>query len=810
MRNPMNRRLTRELRGDIGKYLVIFLFIVMVISVVSSFLVSNAEVELKYYESMDVNFVEDGHVSFNTVPDEEMLKKIEGDIGVTFYRADYFEEDNDGATIKVYSLDGEVNIPEVTQGRLPVEADEIALDNVHAVIAGIEEGDVITLGDTALKVTGFMAVPNYSALFRDNGDLMFDSENFGLGVMTKEGFENFESNGRTVNYAWKYNTAPESDKDKSEASEKLLSTLRDEIIAYDTDIMMRSVQSELRSDITKSAMDEENIPDIVEFTSDNETSPNNAENLMNGESGSELLEITDYLPAYENKAINFAGEDMTGDKAAISVFLYIVVAVLAFIVAVTAVNTLTKESAVIGTLRAMGYTRGELVRHYILLPFLSFLTGMVVGNLLGYTVMREFMLGIYRSMYSFGITSATWNTPAFIKTTLIPGLIMLSINSVILIWKMRISPLSFLRKELSESKRRHAVRLSKGIPFKWRFRMRIILQNMSNYLIMAVGIIMAGAIIIFGLMFKPLLDTVAQRTEDTAICEYQYFLRQPVMIDKEGAEKFAGTSLETSVSGFKTDEVTVYGIIDESRFIKKDIPEGAVLISNGFMEKYGLGVGDKIELYDRYTDKDYEMTVAGKYDYEASLAVFMNLDEFNSMFDKAEDYYTGYFSDENIDDALGENIYMVIGKDDLGKTASQLWDSFAKMMGPVKWFGVIMFVLMVYLLSKQIIEKNQTSISMTKILGFGSAEIGSLYIVTTSIVAVLSLLIAVPLVDRLLKLIFKYYLYQRMSGYLPYNVSMDCYIKMIVLGVVSYLAVVILQLLKIRRIPKSDALKTVE
>ena len=35
MRNPLNKRLPRELKHDFGKYLVIFLFMVMMISLVS-------------------------------------------------------------------------------------------------------------------------------------------------------------------------------------------------------------------------------------------------------------------------------------------------------------------------------------------------------------------------------------------------------------------------------------------------------------------------------------------------------------------------------------------------------------------------------------------------------------------------------------------------------------------------------------------------------------------------------------------------------------------------------------------------------
>lgn len=41
MRNPLIKRLPRELKGDVGKYLVIFLFMTMLISLVSGFLVAD-------------------------------------------------------------------------------------------------------------------------------------------------------------------------------------------------------------------------------------------------------------------------------------------------------------------------------------------------------------------------------------------------------------------------------------------------------------------------------------------------------------------------------------------------------------------------------------------------------------------------------------------------------------------------------------------------------------------------------------------------------------------------------------------------
>lgn len=81
----------------------------------------------------------------------------------------------------------------------------------------------------------------------------------------------------------------------------------------------------------------------------------------------------------------------------------------------------------------------------------------------------------------------------------------------------------------------------------------------------------------------------------------------------------------------------------------------------------------------------------------------------------------------------------VITEDDLTKLSRQLTVSMGDFMVLFKYFGVTMFLLLMYLLSKQIIEKNAGSISMVKILGYSNGEIGGLYIVATTAAVVVSL-----------------------------------------------------------------------
>ena len=106
------------------------------------------------------------------------------------------------------------------------------------------------------------------------------------------------------------------------------------------------------------------------------------------------------------------------------VLLYIVMIIMAFVFGITTSNTILKEANVIGTLRASGYTKMELIRHYMTLPLLVSGVGAVLGNILGYTWMKDFCASLYYASYSLTTFHVLWNANAFLLTTMIPLIMM--------------------------------------------------------------------------------------------------------------------------------------------------------------------------------------------------------------------------------------------------------------------------------------------------------------------------------------------------------------------------------------------------
>lgn len=53
----------------------------------------------------------------------------------------------------------------------------------------------------------------------------------------------------------------------------------------------------------------------------------------------------------------------------------------------------------------------------------------------------------------------------------------------------------------------------------------MILQNKGSYLVLLVGILFANLLLMFGLMFTPLLEHYKGEVLDHQICKYQYVLK---------------------------------------------------------------------------------------------------------------------------------------------------------------------------------------------------------------------------------------------------------------------------------------------
>lgn len=751
MKNPLNRRLPRELKSEFGKYLVIFLFFIMVISLVSGFLVADTSLHKAYLDAFDKYNIEDGNFAYAEEASDDAIAAIEKDGKVKVYANFYKEEDTDDfeSTFRAFGERNDIDKVCLLDGDMPKADTDVAIDRLYAKNHDLEIGDKFGVAGKDLTISGIVALSDYSTLYQNASDMMFDNDKFGVGVMTDAGFAALRENHLHYNYSWSYDTAPEDDAEAKDMAEDLMPIL--------------------------------------------------AENGM----------LTNFLPEYLNQAIIFAGDDMGGDMSMILAFLYIVIVILAFVFSITISNNITKEANVIGTLRASGYSRGEMVRHYLIMPMLVLLVAAVVGNVLGYTWLEQIFANQYLASYGLTTYEVLLNPQAFVLTTVIPLILLFIINFVMLTVKMRISPLQFIRRDLSKRKKKKAFRLNTKIPIMRRFQMRVIFQNFPNHVMIFFGVFFANFILMFGMILQPMLVHYQNIITDNVLSAYQYILKAPAETETDGAEKFCFGSLDTLPEKRSSESVSLYGVKPDSDYVKLHSSGKKVDISTAYAEKYGVEKGDTITLKDPYGSDKYKFEVGGIYDYPSTIAVFMEQDLFRQTFDYDSDYFNAYFSDQKIKDIDDALISTEITVDDLTKTSRQLIRSMGSMMNLFLVFGALMFVLILYLLSKIIIEKNAQSISMVKILGYNNREINRIYLHSTTIVVILCILITIPISSLVMKEVVEVVFFEY-SGWITYYMPAVTYVEVAASGIICYAIVAFLLNRKVKKIPMSDALKNVE
>lgn len=693
------------------------------------------------------------------------LKPVPVKVYENFFRNETEDNNNDGSsdgTVRVFTKTESINLACIMDGRLPETADEIAIDRMHADNIGIEVGNSITVGGKSFNVVGLIAYVNYSTLHEKSTDFMFDAIKFNVAMVTQDGFDRLESPIH-YNYAWRYDAAASDEKQEKALADDFLPALLTQTVAHEN-------------------------------------------------------ELIDFLPRYLNPAVTFAADDMGSDMAMGGVLLDILIVIIAFIFAVTVSNTIVREAKAIGTLRASGYTKGELIAHYLAMPVIVTLFGAAAGNLMGYTVFKNVVVSMYYNSYSLPIYETLWSPYAFVKTTCIPVALMLAVNLIIITKELQHTPLEFLRGELKKSRRKKAVRLPRW-SFLSRFRLRIILQNIPNYLILFCGVFFIMVMLAMAVGMPDTLDFYKSNASEMMFSDYQYVLKS--YEDEDGnavttrngeAEQFCMSALKIRQDG-RSEEISVYGITDNSRYVEisglSSLKDGEIYLSDSFRDKYGFSAGDDITLEEKYENRQYTFKVAGFYDKSLSLSAFLPVEQFRTVFGLEDGEFTGYLSNSELDDISADNIAAVITQHDITKMCDQLDHSMGAYMQYFQVLCILLSAVMIYLLTKIIIEKNENAISLTKILGYDSKEIAGLYLISTSIILVIADAASVILGSAVMRYVWKAMMMDY-TGWFAFRISAGGYAKMFLFVLIGYLIVAAVDFRRIKRVPMDEVLKNAE
>lgn len=801
MGSPLIRRLPRQLRSEFGKYLGIFLLLAITISLVAGFLVAASSIKAMIDDMPARYNIEDARLTTSFEVDKDDLEKVSDKAGadiVPLFSIDDEIKWNDksgdagnagSATVRLYENRDNVDEVAYVQGKAPESDDEIALDRVFCANNGLVLGDFVQMGNRNLRISGIMTLSDYSALFVKNSDFVFDALTFTVAQITPSLFDELVEEGVSVSFTYA-------------------------VILNDRDL---------------------DLPGRID-----------AEETLLEELASTGIEVSDFIDREANQSISYAGSDVEGDQMMWKVLLMILLVIMAFVFVVLTSTTIEEESAIIGTLLASGYRKGELIRHYLALPAIVGVVAAIVGNVLGYTVASDPMRALYYNSYSLPPYEARWNTDVFVLTTIVPLVLLIGITFVGLVRKLGYTPLRFLHHDISKTGLQAQVRLSSRLSFSTRFRIRVFLRNLGNFVTLFFGIVFASLLLVFGLCMMPVVENYANGLKGDLVANHQYVLKMPVELEEahdEGGhagdkdvkgsddkgqkqskapEKYAVTSLETSqFMGDGKEKVSVYGISGNSRYwiepssiLSSDAMSAAtkdatpVVIGQGLAEKGEMGIGDTRTFEDPLTGDEFEFEVVGLTASPSCTDVFMDLPTFNEAFGKDADFFNGYVSDEELD--LDERVVdSDLTPSAMDRIVAQMNDSMGDMTSVLLFAAVLVYVVLMYLLTKTVIDRSAQSISYMKVFGYRNREVDKLYVRSVTETVVVSLVLSLPLVVFALSALVRV-VFLRFNGNFTISVPPEYLVLAVIVGVFCYALIAFVHLRAIRRIPLSLALKAQE
>ena len=770
MASPLRMRFPRELKNNLGKYLGIFLLMSVTIALTSGFLLAAHSIGVIIDDMPEKYSIEDARFTTAFEATDEQLDAAAdaasdaGTGGTDIVRNWSFDADfnhaqgDDGRdrTLRVYQHRTQVDLAAYAGGRVPEAAGEVAIDRVFATNNGITIGEEVELFGQRFTVCGIMTTSDNQALFQNNSDFTVNTLTFGVAEISESGFAALEATGHQPAHTYSVRFAD-----------------RDLTVAQRTDAekdMMRALST----------------------------------------AGATVDDLTD---SSANQGIGYAADDVSGDSTMWRVLLYMIIVIMAFVFVVLTSGTIEEESAIIGTLLASGYRRRELVTHYLALPAAVGIAAAVVGNVAGYTLMSEPIRNLYYGSYSLPPYYATWSWSVFAQTTALPVATLVGITLLGLLRKMGHTPLEFLRHETSKGGVKRGFALPERLSFITRFRMRVFLRNLGNFATLFVGIGFASMLLLFSLAILPTMTHYAENLHNNVVAEHMYTLKAPLEVDNAQAEKYAVYSLEYDRGkGPGTETITVYGVPEDSRYWDDlAVGDGHVVLGNGLIDKFRFADGQTVSLYDKYEDETREIAYEGgayTWGTKSDMAVYMSLDDFNRFFGNDAGYFNGYASDQalDLDARYLTNDLTPESMDAIGEQFVGMMDD---MIGMLVGLSVFIFLVFMYLLTKSVIDRSARAISYMKVFGYRDSEISRLYVRSITLTVTVSLVVCQPLIIGGLTLLFRAML-------LAYNGNIEIYVPMaaiaevIAIGFATYLAVALLHIRRIKRVPLALALKVQE
>lgn len=434
--------------------------------------------------------------------------------------------------------------------------------------------------------------------------------------------------------------------------------------------------------------------------------------------------------------------------------LFLLIGVLTMI---TTMHRITaNEKTQIGTLKALGFKNGKILRHYTSYGLVIGLIGALLGVALGFGI--AYLVVSPTGMQSTYMDMPVWNLyiPWFCWLVLVAAVAFLTLISFLSVRSMlRGSAADALRPYTPKKVKPMKIERTKvwnKLSFGSRWNLRDIVRHKSRSLMTLVGVIGCMILLVGGLGMRDTMNAYID-VIDNKIFNYETRVNIVETADNAQvlsfAEQYGGDLLASSSVSLNGEAVTldIYNVThDKIRFLDKNNKTIALQDSGVYLcirLTDGISVGDQIDISPYGSDKTYTVTVAGV--MRSVLTESITLTEEYARTIGIPYTYSAVFVDSSPSEISSEEF---ISGTQTKENLLDSYDSFMEIMNTMVIIlivaAIVLGIVVLYNLGVMSYVERYRELATLKVVGFRNKHIGRILISQNIWLTLLGVVIGLP------------------------------------------------------------------
>lgn len=505
------------------------------------------------------------------------------------------------------------------------------------------------------------------------------------------------------------------------------------------------------------------------------------EEILDAESEVRQIEKGKWVLGDRSDNAGFSSYGDNADKiAAIATVFPVFFFLVAALVALTTMTRMVEEErGQVGTMKALGYTRGQIAAKYILYALAASLAGSAAGMLIGMQLFPRIILSAYNIMYDLPelLTPFNWGFGLLATAAAVACTLLATLNAC---WaELREQPASLMLPKAPKAGKRILLEHIGPVWRRLRFTHKVTARNLflykKRFFMTVVGIAGCTALLVTGFGVRDSISGIVEKQFDQ-LAHYQMLVSLQDESALEGRDLAAILEDGSKITGWLAmtqedatvvpeegnEEDNVYiavpsdtGALNDyftfrQRTTGEAVPfeEGSVVITEKLAERQDVGVGDTITV-ENADGKEAAFTITGVCENYVYHYLYMSADVYREAFGEDPEVNLLYCS-------LADGVDTPEAEDELSTALLKCRDvagaqftheitaSFSQSLGSINYIVVVLIIaagalafVVLYNLTNINITERSKELATIKVLGFYDNEVGAYIYRETSILALI-------------------------------------------------------------------------